>query len=296
MSEGGRSSSLGGALWPRSFGARPTAGNSARAQELSAQSDDLGEQGDEAGKALPAAEALFPPVTPMSLADQKLKAEIDEIEARLKLPGPIAKGFGATAKYLAILVPLGIAAIGVGIQWNQHQEQREQLARFDVGDEVMKLAADLPSLTESKSSLAASQLAWFGRPATFLLFEHLAVEPRPVIREAIVMALAEIARNDTGTPTIVDLLSNSTLTATRVVLDQKEPSANRIEQRLIALADALAALRASGKGPSSENLQLISTLRQSIETSTRSSDEDKSELVDIMDQRFPTVAAEKVGS
>ena len=196
----------------------------------------------------------------------------------------------AAIKYLAIIVPLGVGLVGLLIQWNEYEDRRERLARFAVGPEVVQLATQLNSSNEHQQRLAAYQLAWFGSPAVFLLFEELVTQQRPSVRYAIIMALADISRADSGPPSVMELLLESTNTFIRLVLDSEDTAVGRIERRLTALADVAAALRSDQQGSGSDNeyLDRARTIRMGIESqlNQRLSDNDKKRMFDIVDRIF----------
>lgn len=245
-------------------------------------------------------EASLPDTAPTqldNLEQEKLKAEIDEIRLRIKdqSSGESQRWAKAAIKYIAIIVPLGVGLVGLLIQWNEYQDQRERLARFEVGSEVTQLATQLNDRSdEGQASLAAYQLAWFGRPAVFLLFEQLVTEDRLAVRTAIIMALADIGRSDKGPPSVVALLVESTDAFMSLALDSEEPAVTKIEQRLTALADAAAALRSDKDDGASnkEYLEDLSTARKRIESqpSQRLSDDDKKRLLDIVDRSLQKVS------
>ena len=125
----------------------------ARNRPPSDSADGRLETSSAAADSLPAAnegvDADAPPAQSESLEQQKLRAEIDEIRLRIRDQSSSnwqswAKG---AIKYVAIVVPLGVGLVGLLIQWNEHQDRRERLARFEVGPEVMQLATQLDRIS-----------------------------------------------------------------------------------------------------------------------------------------------------
>ena len=180
------------------------------------------------------------------LSRQKVKAEIDEIRLRIEneKTGPRSRQIRTVVKYVSILVPVVVALLGVILNWREYVDQRERLARFEAGPEIIELAEKLNNpKNESERALAAHQLAWFGRPAVFLLFERLVNETRPKVRSAIVLAIDEIASDDNREPGIFDLLVKSTSDFVSFALSNDEPMVFQMDNRLAALADVAATLQ-----------------------------------------------------
>ncbi len=228
-----------------------------------------------------------------SLEQEKLKAEIDEIRLRIREQSSGKWQWAkATIKYLAIIIPLAVALGGLLIQWNQYEDQRERLAQFKVGPEVIELATQLNNTSDmNQQSLAAHQLAWFGRPAVFLLFEQLATQKRPTVRNAIVLALADIARSDKGKPSIMALLLQSTDAYVNLALSSgKDSELRRIEDRLTALAYVAAALQSdeNDRTSSKEFLDFLRSVRKNIQSrpNLRLSTDKKKQLLDIVDHNL----------
>ena len=245
-------------------------------------------------------ETLSPDTVPTQLdklKQEKLRAEIDEIRFRIRDQSygkwqSLAK---ATIKYLAIIVPVAVGLVGLIVQWNEFQDQRERLARFEVGPEVTKLAMQLNnSSDEGQRSLAAYQLAWFGRPAVFLLFERLVTEERPAVREAIIMALADIDRNNIGSTSVITILVESTTAFVGLALDSEQSAVSKIEQRLTTQAVVAAALRSDNdeNATRKEYLKGLSTVQSLIESqpSQQMPNDDKNQLLAIVEHKLREVS------
>ncbi len=119
-------------------------------------------------------------------------------------------------------------------------------------------------------------------------------EEQPSVRDAIIMALADIGRSDKGPPSVVALLVESTDAFVSLAFDSKDPPVKKIERRLTALADVAAALRSDKDDGASnkEYLEGLSTARKRIESqpSQRLSDDDKKRLLDIVDRILQKVS------
>lgn len=218
----------------------------------------------------------------MTLEQQKLKAETEEIRLRTEGPGRGERWL----RYLGIIIPLGAALIVAFIQWSEYRDQRERLARFEVGEEVIKLATQLNDRSNSETqSLAAHELAWFGRPAALLLFEQLILQERNSLRVAIIVALAEIARTDRETPGVPVLLAQSTQTYVDATLDDDEPEIEGIEQHLAALVK-VAAVIGNDDDDAASYRAILGTIREAIDSQpiARVSGEAKARLLGIIDR------------
>ena len=224
-----------------------------------------------------------------ALNREKLWAEIDDTYLRIEneKSGLRRRRFKAALKYLSIIVPLTVGLSGVLIQWSEHVAQSERLARFDVGPEIIKLASQLESDSESTRALAAYQLAWFGRPVAFMLFERLVTVLSPNVRGAIVMALVEVARSDPRQPSVLSRLIASTYDFLGFALRSKGSMETKLKARLNALADVAPALRATeelDRTYTSAVQRLQSTRKQIMaQPSDRLSDSVKQELYALID-------------
>ncbi len=226
------------------------------------------------------------PPQPMTLEQQKLKAEIDEIQFRTKPPGKLDRLFSTPVRNLTGIVTLGAAVIAGFIQWNEYRDQRERLARFEVGEEVIKLATQLNDRTNSETqSLAAYELAWFGRPAALLLFEQLIFQERDNLQAAIIVALAEIARSDRETPGVPVLLAQSTQTYVNATLNDDATEFEGIEQHLKALV-MVAAVIGNDDDDAASYRAILGTIREAIDSqpAARVPDEAKAKLRGIIDR------------
>jgi hypothetical protein len=264
---------------------------------LAGDSRASGRTGAAQSTASPAQNPEPAPDQPMTLEQPKPKAETVGTEG----PGRVERWL----KYLGVVVPLVAAVIAAFIQWSGYWDQRERLAQFQAGEQVIKLATQLnhPS-DEGQRSLAALELAWYGRPAVFLLFEQLVPERAQAVRHAIIMALAEIARNDTKPrgiaellarsperPSIIVLLARSADASLRVSLNAEKPSVDSIERRLVALADTAAAIQRDDTADP-EFLAIVTAISERIasQPSERLSEADKQRLLGVMERRFQAAA------
>lgn len=231
-------------------------------------------------------------VQPPSLADQKTQAEIDEIRYRTRWD----KWLGAPAKYFAIIVPLAVAVAAAWVQIGEYLDQRERLARFDVGQEIIGLVEQLRDSSNSeKQAVAAYELSWFGRPAVMLLFQQLAAENRPNVHAAIVVALAEIARGDTEEPSTVVQIARATEAYIVAMLEAPKAQIVAMEGYLRALAAAEAAIRGDDETVDPLYIAILKRIKSKIENQSVDpsaerenplTEEEKAQLLDVFDQEF----------
>ena len=177
----------------------------------------------------------------VSLEQQKLRAEIDEIRLRIReqSSGKWQKWTKAAVAYLAVLIPLGIGVGGFLQEWAAYQTQKERLARFEVGAEVIQLVEHLSNERNSNlQRMAALELAWFGRPAVLILHEQLIQNMGPKsmnVRDAILTALVEVARIEKNTPAVLEPVIQSTMSFVDRELKGDNLRLPKLESRLAAL-------------------------------------------------------------
>jgi hypothetical protein len=208
-----------------------------------------------------------------SLERQKLRAEVDEIRLRIReqSPGKWQRWSKAVLAYCAILIPLGIGVGGFLQGWSAYQAQRERLARFEVGSEVIQLTKQLSETDDNNlQRMAALELAWFGRPAVLILYEQLMQSRKPqhwMVRDAILIALAEVARIEKDPSTVLQPMIQSTASFVDRELNSDSPKLLRIKDRLNALsavADVLGKQTDSNSLLRKENVQMLCKLQVDI--------------------------------
>lgn len=237
------------------------------------------------------------------LETEKLRVEIEEARLRIRTqsaqgPKDFAKSF---LTYLGVITPLVLGGWAAIVQWREHEERLQRKARFDVGSEIVQISNQLSSASSRDARLlAAPQLAWFGRAAIYILFENLMVEESDTVRDAILLALADIAKSDHEEGVVMALLTESTATYATFVLRRKhsnnatlERNVPALKKRLSALSEVALALRAdrerrvsAGEKPSTQYLKRTDTALEGISDEIERLPEgpDKTFLLELIDE------------